>query len=90
MSTSIKEKVAYNFLFNNNTIVEISVSADALKDEVLDLGYAFLTQEYSPRSSDEKEVLFNVLSSFQIQDVSKFNYKGREIWKIKLKYGVTY
>ena len=49
MSTSINESAAK--LFIGNAFVEIEVASDAPKDEELDLGYAYLSKEYSKSPS---------------------------------------
>ena len=59
--------------------MEIEVGSDAPKDEELDSGYAYLSGEYS-RSPDEREVLFNVLSSFQVKSVELVG----NFWHIRL------
>ena len=83
MSTSTNESEAKKFI--GNAFVEIEVASDAPKDEELDLGYAYLSKEYS-NSPNQKEVLFNVLSSFQVKSVEL----DGNFWHIKLEYGVTY
>lgn len=75
-------------MFITNSLVEISVS-DLPRDEDLDSGFAYLTEDYSEKPH-EKEVLFNVLSSFKIVSVEKTEHYGTWIWLIKLEYGVTY
>ena len=45
MSTSTNESAAR--LFIGNAFVEIEVASDAPKDEKLDLGYAYLSKEYT-------------------------------------------
>ena len=42
LSTSLDRDVVNLFLLNGNTVIEIDVDADSLKDENLDLGYALL------------------------------------------------
>lgn len=56
----------------------------------MDLGYAYLGVDGHSHKQNEKEILFNVLSSFQIKSVEKFEHEEREVWHIKLEYGVTY
>ena len=53
MSTSTNKKVAYNFIADGNTFVEIEVSSDAPRDGELDLGYAYLGKEYSEHDDEE-------------------------------------
>ena len=48
MSTSTDKYTAIQFI--GNAFVEIEVASDAPKDEELDLGYAYLTEEYSNSS----------------------------------------
>ena len=45
MSTSTNESTAKKFV--GNAFVEIEDASDAPKDEELDLGYAYLSKEYS-------------------------------------------
>ena len=47
MSTSTNESIPNKFI--ENAFVEIEVASDAPKDEGLDLGYAYLSEEYSSR-----------------------------------------
>ena len=42
MSTTVEKSVAFAFLPNGNTLIEIEVFSDVSKDEELDLGYAYL------------------------------------------------
>lgn len=46
MSTSVKKSVAWDFLGNGNTFVEIDVYSDIPKHGELDLGYAYC-EKYS-------------------------------------------
>ena len=78
-----------DFMEDGNTLVEIQIT-DTAKDEQLDLGYAYLGIDGHSQKKNEKEILFNVLSSFQIKSVEKFEHEEREVWHIKLEYGVTY
>ena len=53
MSTSTNIDMAYNFIGNGNTFVEIEVSSDAPRDGELDLGYAYLGKEYSEHVNEK-------------------------------------
>ena len=59
--------------------MEIEVASDAPKDDELDLGYAYLSGEYSEHVN-EREVLFNVLSSFFVESVELVD----NFWHIRL------
>ena len=67
--------MALNFMRSGNVLIEIDVDADASRDLSLDLGYVYLgelSKAFKKEAQfNEEEVLFNVLSSFEIKSVGK-------------------